>query len=232
MNPGAVEEPSTHPSLLERARYGDDEGWQMLVQVYGPIVYRWIRRCGAQSADAADVMQETFLAVAKALPRFNLDQTGATFRGWLWTIARNKLRDRQRADQRSPIVLDGEALQWAERESSDPPSELADDVQSIQNRMLQVLRQSTDPKTWQMFWRTAVEGCDPATVAADLNVSRWTVYKARARVLPVTHPGKVGRVVSNCQSGLRGRLCPGRIGLPIRGRSIDDRRHKGSPHLR
>lgn len=183
MNPGTVEEPSTHPSLLERARYGDDEGWQMLVQVYGPIVYRWIRRCGAQSADAADVMQETFLAVAKALPRFNLDQTGATFRGWLWTIARNKLRDRQRANQRSPIVLDGEALQWAERESSDPPSELADDVQSIQNRMLQVLRQSTDPKTWQMFWRTAVEGCDPATVADDLNVSRWTVYKARARVL-------------------------------------------------
>lgn len=183
MSLGSVDEPSTHPSLLERARRGEDQGWQLLVQVYGPIVYRWIRHCDVQSADAADVMQETFLSVAKALPRFELDRTGATFRGWLWTIARNKLRDRQRANQRGPQMLDGEALRLAELEQSDPPSELADDEKSIQDRMLHVLRQSTDPKTWQMFWRTTVENHDPSDVAKELGVSRWTVYKARARVL-------------------------------------------------
>ncbi|TWT68156.1 RNA polymerase sigma factor [Crateriforma conspicua] len=183
MNRDIVDEPSTHPSLLDRARLGDDEGWHTLVQVYGPIVYRWIRRCGVQSADAADVMQDTFLSVAKALPKFDLDRSGATFRGWLWTIARNKLRDRQRADQRSPISLDDADLRWSEQDDAHPPSELADDVQSIQKRLLQVLRHSTDPKTWQMFLRTAVEGCDPAIVAKEMCVSRWTVYKARARVL-------------------------------------------------
>jgi RNA polymerase sigma-70 factor (ECF subfamily) len=34
-----------------------------------------------------------------------------------------------------------------------------------------------------MFWETTVEGRDPAHVAEEMGVSRWAVYKARARVL-------------------------------------------------
>ena len=92
------DEPSTNASLLRRAQSGSADGWSMLVQVYGPIVYRWIRRCGVQSADAADIMQETFLSVTSALPRFDAHSPSSSFRGWLWTIARNKLRDRGRRD--------------------------------------------------------------------------------------------------------------------------------------
>ncbi|MGB7324387.1 MAG: sigma-70 family RNA polymerase sigma factor [Rubripirellula sp.] len=183
MNHHCAEEPSTHLSLLDRARDGDDEGWRMLIQVYGPLVYGWIRRCGVQSADAADVMQETFLAVSKALGRFDADRSGATFRGWLWTIAKHKLRDRQRADARGPAFIDVTAIEWSVVDDADPPSEMDDDVASVRLRMLEVLRASMDARTWQMFWRTAVDGCDPATVADEMHVSRWAVYKARARVL-------------------------------------------------
>jgi RNA polymerase sigma-70 factor (ECF subfamily) len=34
-----------------------------------------------------------------------------------------------------------------------------------------------------MFWETTIETRDPADVAEEMGVSRWAVYKARARVL-------------------------------------------------
>ncbi|MCM2370487.1 RNA polymerase sigma factor [Aporhodopirellula aestuarii] len=187
MNPPTRDEPSTHRSLLDRARDGNDDGWRMLVQVYGPVVYGWIRRCGVQSADAADIMQETFLSASKSLAHFDAERTGATFRGWLWTIAKHKLRDRQRAEAREPAqgnesIEKLAAEQW-HLDDADPPSEIDDDLQSVRIRMLELLRTSIQPRTWQMFWRTAVDGCDPGDVADEMNVSRWTVYKARARVL-------------------------------------------------
>jgi RNA polymerase sigma-70 factor (ECF subfamily) len=37
--------------------------------------------------------------------------------------------------------------------------------------------------TWQAFWQTAVEGCAPAEVAAELGLSVGSVYVARSRVL-------------------------------------------------
>jgi RNA polymerase sigma-70 factor (ECF subfamily) len=47
---------------------------------------------GFQSADAADIMQETLTAMSNALTRFE-SQPDTTFRGCLWTITRNKMRD-------------------------------------------------------------------------------------------------------------------------------------------
>ena len=38
--------------------------------------------------------------------------------------------------------------------------------------------------TWQMFWKTAIEVHSPDEVSADMQVLRWAVYKARARLLP------------------------------------------------
>lgn len=177
-----ADEPSTHRSLLQRAQAGSDDGWRTLVQIYGPVVYGWIRRCGVQSADAADVMQETLMAVSQAIGRFDGDRTGATFRGWLWTIAKNKMRDRQRLDARGDAVAIG-GVDWDIVEGADPPSEIVDDKRGIELRMLEILRTKIEPKTWAMFYRVVVEGHDTIAVAEDMHVSRWTVYKARARVL-------------------------------------------------
>jgi RNA polymerase sigma-70 factor (ECF subfamily) len=184
-------EPSTSVSMLQRARDGDAEGWRRLAQVYGPIVYGWARRCGCQSADAADVMQETFASVAGAIERFDHDRDGATFRGWLWTITRNKLRDRARAGD-DQYAAGGTAAQIAMQqvpvplqglEAAEPPSESRSDAVSARRRTLELLRENFDPRSWRMFWETAVEGREPAAVAEEMAVSRWAVYKAKARVL-------------------------------------------------
>ncbi|MFK8110917.1 MAG: RNA polymerase sigma factor [Rubripirellula sp.] len=185
-----TDEPSTSESLLQSARRGDAEGWRSLAQIYGPIIYGWARRCGCQSADAADVMQETLAAMTSALSSFDHQQPGSTFRGWLWTIARNKLRDRARkvkdvatggtdANLHLQQIVDAQT----DFDSLDPPSQAGDDLASARSRALALLRESFDPRSWQMFWETAVQGRDPSHVAEEMGVSRWAVYKARARVL-------------------------------------------------
>lgn len=184
------DEPPTSPSMLARAQDGDAESWKQLAHVYGPIVYGWARRCGCQSADAADVMQDTFAAVARALSRFDAHRDGATFRGWLWTISRNKIRDRARlaaeeaaAGGTAANVVLGQIPDRSPIDADDPPTDVRSDCDAARRRMTELLRQDFDQRTWRMFWETAVIGRDPAGVAEEMGVSKWAVYKARARVL-------------------------------------------------
>ncbi len=57
--------PATHPSLLVRLRdRGDDRAWTEFVEIYTPLIEGLARRKGLQAADAADLVQEVFGAVA------------------------------------------------------------------------------------------------------------------------------------------------------------------------
>jgi RNA polymerase sigma-70 factor (ECF subfamily) len=68
-----------------------------------------------------------------------------------------------------------------------PPDSHSDDgaaeVNGIRRRALELVSGEFESRTWQAFWRSAVEGDAPADVAADLGISVWAVYKARSRVL-------------------------------------------------
>lgn len=46
-----------------------------------------------READAEDVTQEVFRRLAKALPKFELDQSIGTFRNCLFTVTRSKLNN-------------------------------------------------------------------------------------------------------------------------------------------
>src|SRR5437879_4069636 len=93
---------ATSPSLLDRARQNAPGAWDRLVERYAPLVYHWCWRGNLGPEDAADVFQDVFRAVAEHLVDFRRDRPGDTFRGWLRTITRNKIRDHFRR-------LDGEA---------------------------------------------------------------------------------------------------------------------------
>ena len=186
---------STSPSLLGRAASGESIAWQRIVQIYGPLVYSWARRTGLQSQDAADVTQETFAALAGRLATFDCSRPGTTFRGWLWTITRNKAADMVRTRQLQPGARGGSTnlaqlqaavghpFESSKLDSSDPPSDCEKDQHEVVRRALALMRTSFEPTTWQCFWRTVIDGCSPDQVAAEFSLSRWAVYKARSRVL-------------------------------------------------
>jgi RNA polymerase sigma-70 factor (ECF subfamily) len=98
---GGAPTSSASDSLFRRLRAREGAAWHRLVRLYGPVVYGWCRRAGLQEADAADVGQEVFAAVAGGIDAFRRDRPGDSFRGWLWGITRHKVNDlwRRRAGQ-------------------------------------------------------------------------------------------------------------------------------------
>ena len=174
---------TTAPSLLAAARDGHADAWRRIVHLYGPLIYGWCRRVGRQSADAADATQEVLLSVSRDLPRFDPTVAGASFRGWLWTITRRRLADQARRHARRPEQPEGSLADVPQTIPSDPPTGEADDRAAVLARAVALMRDQFEPSTWDAFWATVVDGRDPAEVAETLSISRWTVYKARARVL-------------------------------------------------
>src|SRR5581483_5856393 len=98
---------ATSPSLLDRARQNVPGAWERLVELYAPLVYHWCKRGGLSAEDGADVFQDVFRAVAEHLADFRRDRPGDTFRGWLRTITRNKIRDHYRRVAGQPRAAGG-----------------------------------------------------------------------------------------------------------------------------
>src|SRR6516225_3182053 len=70
-----------------------------------------MRRWCTNSPAAADLTQDVLLAVAGASKRLVYDPQRGTFRAWLYTVARNKLRNfllarKRRRDEGDPQLLD------------------------------------------------------------------------------------------------------------------------------
>jgi RNA polymerase sigma-70 factor (ECF subfamily) len=180
---------STSRSLLRRARQRDDEAWRRLTAVYTPLVYEWCRRAGLQTSDAADVAQEVFRSVASGLDDFRKEHPQDTFRGWLWTITRNRVCDHFRAAGGRPDAFGGSsARQVMEQVPSNPRGEEIDhsDRQlhsKLARRAVSLMQTDFEETTWRAFWLTAVELQPAQVVAEELQMSTAAVYKAKSRVL-------------------------------------------------
>ena len=86
--------PITRPSLLVRIRdMRDTPAWSQFVEMYAPLIHGFARKHGLQDADAADLTQDVLRVVAKTIRDLHYDQRRGSFRGWLFTVVRNKLRN-------------------------------------------------------------------------------------------------------------------------------------------
>jgi RNA polymerase sigma-70 factor (ECF subfamily) len=171
----------TPASLLERLRQpGDDAAWSQFVHLYTPLLFSWAKDNGLSETDAADLVQEVFLILVRALPTFEY-QPGGSFRGWLRTIMINRWRTWQR--RRQPHSIGADQLD-AFPDSAEPklPGE-AEERRQLVVRALLVLERELEPVTWQAFRRYVMLDRRPAEVAVELGVSVNVVYLARSRVL-------------------------------------------------
>jgi RNA polymerase sigma-70 factor, ECF subfamily len=187
----AASKPSSISStLLDQLRTCRPEAWQRFVNLYGPVIYYWCRRLDLTGEDAADIVQETLLAVMTHLSNFHRDRPGDSFRAWLATITRNKVREHYRRCQNRPEARGGSTAQCQMAEIPQP-SDLSEesiqpDAQSaacLSRRVLETIRGEFENRTWEAFWRVSVGGQSPTDVAAELKMSVLAVYKAKSRVL-------------------------------------------------
>jgi RNA polymerase sigma-70 factor (ECF subfamily) len=179
---------STSSSLLHRAVAQDAQAWRRLSELYGPVVYGWIRAAGFKEHDAADIVQDVFRNVFGSLSRFRRDQPTDSFRGWLATIAHRRACDYLRKRAAQPAAAGGTEAQAMLQELPErlPETGLPEDASShaaLIRRALELVRPEFAERTWQACMQTPVEGRRPADVAADLEMTVGAVYVARSRVL-------------------------------------------------
>lgn len=181
--------PETQPSLLVRLRdAGDELAWSQFVDLYGPLVYGWLRRQGLQDADVADLTQDVLRLVSAAVKTFEYDPRQGTFRGWLFTVVRNRLRTFwQREAGRGQGEGGSAAIEMLHAVADESPDAEAEWNAAFERQLFHcaadIIRDDFAEATWQAFWRTAVEGQAGRAVAADLGLTPAAVYLARSRVM-------------------------------------------------
>jgi RNA polymerase sigma-70 factor (ECF subfamily) len=181
-------EPTTRYSLVLRLRDREDEAaWAEFMDVYEPLVYRLARGKGLQDADARDVCQEVFRAVAGAIERWDPDPAKGKFRGWLFRITRNLLVNFLAGQQRLRGTGSSSVQDMLEAQPAADPRAEAAFATEFRRRAFhwaaeQVKKEFADA-TWQAFWRTGVEQRPIASVAGELGISVGAVYIARSRVI-------------------------------------------------
>lgn len=179
----------TRASLLVRVRNNQDQtAWGEFVDVYSPLIYGFARKQGLQDADAVDVTQEVLRVVSRSIGRLDYDADRGSFRGWLFTLVRNELKD-WFSKQRSALVGVGggvDVRQFAEVPATDDEQTAAWDRQHEQRLFewaAERVQSEVNQSTWQAFWKSTVENQSGKAVATELGLSVAAVYLAKGRVM-------------------------------------------------
>jgi RNA polymerase sigma-70 factor (ECF subfamily) len=181
---------STSRSLLANAKQDDPLAWERIVRLYAPLVASWCRRWGVAEQDLGDLLQDVFAAVASHLDRFRKTEPGDTFRGWLSTIARNKVRDYFRRRAEGPTATGGTEAALHIQQVPDPIAigdipECSDDLlyNELLLKALESIRSEFHERTWKAFWRVVVEGRTAVDAGAELDMKPGAVRVAKSRIL-------------------------------------------------
>ncbi|WP_410809040.1 RNA polymerase sigma factor [Micromonospora sp. 067-2] len=164
--------------LVNRARSGDLEAYDLLVARHTPSAYRTAVLLGA-GADAEDVIQEAFVKGHRSLSRYRGD---SSFRSWLLAIVANETRNLHRSRTRR----DGLVLRAA---AANPVSEITEDgavgaVLAGERRaaLVQALRQLPERDREVIVCRFLLDLSEEETVAM-LGWPRGTVKSRTSRAL-------------------------------------------------
>jgi RNA polymerase sigma factor (sigma-70 family) len=185
-----AEAPATRITLLYRIRdVADSEAWAEFATLYGPVVYGFARKRGLQDADASDLVQDVLRSVARNAEKLEYDPKRGTFRGWLYTVARNKIFNflNSQRNRARGVGDDG-----SDHDRLDSLADKRDEQEAIweleyQRRLstlaMDAVRHEFQPATWSAFWATAVDGKSAADIGRELGMTSGAVYVAKSRVL-------------------------------------------------
>ena len=89
--------PPEESELVERARRGDVDAYEQIVQAHQTLAFRTAYLVLGDAGEAEEAAQEAFVKAYRALGRF---RRGAPFRPWVLQIVANEARNRRRSSGR------------------------------------------------------------------------------------------------------------------------------------
>jgi RNA polymerase sigma-70 factor (ECF subfamily) len=181
----------TRQSLLFRLKdWEDHASWSDFFNTYWRLIYSTARRTGLNDAEAQDAVQDTILAVAKAIKEFQYNRERCTFKSWLMLLTRQRIAMQFRKRQKhiaSPPPTSGEATSRLDRIPDTSSAKLEslweeEWKKNLFSAALERIKSQVKAKQFQMFELYALHHWPVKDVAAALHVSVVQVYKAKHRL--------------------------------------------------
>lgn len=172
---------TTSPAFLGRlVDWRDDEAWSEFVRRYDPLIRRACRRFRLDAEAHEDLCQQVWIELAHRLQTFRYDP-GRTFRGWLRQLCRSRAIDllrKRRVEAMSPLDGEPASARMTDDEAEPTRSPLLLQAERIQGSV----RDRVDGRTWDVFWRVAVEGASIREAAEAAGMSYAAAFAAQKRV--------------------------------------------------
>lgn len=183
----------TRPSLLRRLKDWEDQAsWQEFADTYGGLIRGAAFRSGLNENEADEVLQETFLAVARNIGQFRYTPEKCSFKGWLLLITKQRiiwqLRKRLPASHAEAWRSEETARTATIERLADPAGPALDALwqEEWRNHVLAAaqtrVKRRVSGKQFQIFDLYVLQQWPVREVARTLKVSLAQVYLAKHRV--------------------------------------------------
>ena len=184
----------TSHSLLAGIKRGDEVSWVRFLNVYRPLVWMLGEKYRFNTNEKEELMQQVVNDFFNAQDKFTYDPSKGSFRGYLYTVIRNRITAmaRERKIRRSELhleneealehVIDNEGLQegtqWEQKEAWDREWRI-----HIVTQAREEIKSLLEPRIIQIFdqWHEQCE--DPKIIAKRFSISLATFYNYKKQVL-------------------------------------------------
>lgn len=183
----------TRASLINRLKnWQDNSSWQDFFRIYWKLIYGVARKAGLSDVEAQDVVQETFISVAKHMPTFKYDPSIGSFKAWLLNMTRwriiGQFRKRQPPAEHRPPGDDSTKKTGTVEAVPDPNAPdleavwEADWRANLLNAAMESLKRRIDPQRFQIFDFYVNKEWPAEKVAERFGVSTDQVYQIKHRL--------------------------------------------------
>jgi len=173
----------TDENLMLRFGRGEAAAFEFLYQRHESRVFRYLRRNVGNEANANDLMQEVWFAVARGAANY---RPTARFTTWLFTIAHNRMVDMVRANRRLQSLdevdgADSEGSSLLDRLAADGKLEPSAQVQTQHEAAALLNAVAQLPDEQRSAFLLQAEGELSVEEIADATGSNFETVKSRLR---------------------------------------------------
>ncbi len=159
------------PELLQAAKLGDRKAIETLLMAHQDRVYRFGMRLCADPNDAEDVAQDTLLAMAQSIPRFEGRSSLST---WLYSVVRSFCIKKRRKSKFAPSELEPIESLTEPAQGLTPKDQLQPDAALAAKQLEAAFERALhalDPDQREVLVLRDIEGLSAAEVAEVLEIS-------------------------------------------------------------
>ncbi len=180
---------ATRLSLIARLGNWDEQGkWQEFFEIYWRLIYGVACRAGMKDDEAQEVVQETCIAVAKNIARY--DSKAGSFKAWLLQMTRWRITDQLRKRPKNRHVRrDDDTRLTATMDRLPGSGEAAFETvweeewqRHVLDAALARLKRKVDAKHFQIFDCAVSKGWSASKTSKTLGVNIAQVYLVKHRL--------------------------------------------------